>query len=54
MAIRAIVILIIMGVEMYVHTHKYRYGLEMYVCMVITYSRVWINRVRLPTLLVVG
>ena len=26
----------------------------MYVCMVITYSRVWINRVRLPTLLVVS
>ena len=24
----------------------------MYVCMVITYSRVWINRVRLPILLV--
>ena len=23
-------------------------------CMVITYSRVWINRVRLPTLLVVS
>ena len=23
----------------------------MYVCMVITYSRVWINRVRLPILL---
>ena len=26
----------------------------MYVCMVITYSRVWINRVRLPILLVVN
>ena len=26
----------------------------MYVCMVITYSRVWINRVRLPILLVVS
>ena len=26
----------------------------MYVCMVITYSRVWINLVRLPTLLVVS
>ena len=25
-----------------------------YVCMVITYSRVWINRVRLPILLVVS
>ena len=25
----------------------------MYVCMVITFSRVWINRVRLPILLVV-
>ena len=25
----------------------------MYVCMVITYSRVWIDRVRLPILLVV-
>ena len=28
--------------------------LRMYVCMVITYSRVWINRVRLPILLVVS
>ena len=27
---------------------------SMYVCMVITYSRVWINRVRLPILLVVS
>ena len=27
---------------------------NMYVCMVITYSRVWINRVRLPVLLVVS
>ena len=26
----------------------------MYVCMVITYSRVWINRVRLPILLEVS
>ena len=26
----------------------------MYVCMVITYSRIWINRVRLPILLVVS
>ena len=26
----------------------------MYLCMVITYSRVWINRVRLPILLVVS
>ena len=26
----------------------------MYVCKVITYSRVWINRVRLPILLVVS
>ena len=26
----------------------------MYVCMIITYSRVWINRVRLPILLVVS
>ena len=26
----------------------------MYVCIVITYSRVWINRVRLPILLVVS
>ena len=26
----------------------------MYVCMVITYSRVWINQVRLPILLVVS
>ena len=26
----------------------------MYVCMFITYSRVWINRVRLPVLLVVS
>ena len=26
----------------------------MYICMVITYSRVWINRVRLPILLVVS
>ena len=26
----------------------------MYVCMVITYSRLWINRVRLPILLVVS
>ena len=26
----------------------------MYVCMVIAYSRVWINRVRLPILLVVS
>ena len=25
-----------------------------YVCMIITYSRVWINRVRLPILLVVS
>ena len=28
--------------------------LRMYVCMVITYSRVWINRVRSPNLLVVS
>ena len=28
--------------------------LRKYVCMVITYSRVWINRVRLPILLVVS
>ena len=27
---------------------------RMYVCMVITYSRVWINRVRLPILLVIS
>ena len=27
---------------------------HMYVCMVITFSRVWINRIRLPTLLVVS
>ena len=27
---------------------------SVYVCMVITYSRVWINRVRLPILLVVS
>ena len=27
---------------------------SMYICMVITYSRVWINRVRLPILLVVS
>ena len=27
---------------------------SMYVCMVITHSRVWINRVRLPILLVVS
>ena len=27
---------------------------NMYVCVVITYSRVWINRVRLPILLVVS
>ena len=31
-----------------------RIVLGMYVCMVITYSRVWINRVRLPILLVVS
>ena len=30
------------------------YTVYMYVCMVITYSRVWINRVRLPILLVVS
>ena len=39
------------------HTHYwYEVGLlkaSAYVCMVITYSRVWINRVRLPILLVV-
>ena len=29
-------------------------GDSMYVCMVIAYSRVWINRVRLPILLVVS
>ena len=28
--------------------------IDMYVCMVITYSRVWINRVRLPIELVVS
>ena len=27
---------------------------SMYVCLVIAYSRVWINRVRLPILLVVS
>ena len=32
----------------------YRDDVCMYVCMVITYSRVWINRVRLPILLVVS
>ena len=37
------------------HTHFwYEVGMLMYVCMVITYSRVSINRVRLPTLLVVS
>ena len=30
------------------------YNVCMYVCMAITYSRVWINRVRLPILLVVS
>ena len=33
---------------------KFVRGVCMYVCMVITYSRVWINRVRLPILLVVS
>ena len=37
---------------------EHAYGMHaivcMYVCMVITYSRVWINRVRLPVLLVVS
>ena len=28
-------------------------SMRVYVCMVFTYSRVWINRVRLPILLVV-
>ena len=34
--------------------NKARQYLCMYVCMVITFSRVWINRVRLPILLVVN
>ena len=35
--------------------HEHRWTLScMYVCMVITYSGVWINRVRLPILLVVS
>ena len=32
----------------------YKTRKRQYVCMVITYSRVWINRVRLPILLVVS
>ena len=32
---------------------KYR-GMYVELCMIITYSRVWINRVRLPILLVVS
>ena len=42
------------------HTHTPKPGFGgrgheiMYVCMVITFSRVWINRVRLPILLVVS
>ena len=35
-------------------TSSRSYSVCMYVCMVITYSRVWINRVRLPILLVVS
>ena len=35
------------------HTH-YWYEVWMYVCIVITYSRVWIDRIRLPILLVVS
>ena len=37
-----------------VNNCREEYGPPMYVCMVITYSRVWINRVRLPILLVVS
>ena len=36
------------------HLHTQAESGIMYVCMVITYSRVWINRVRLPILLVVS
>ena len=32
----------------------YHFETFVYVCMVIAYSRVWINRVRLPILLVVS
>ena len=35
-------------------TNTYMSGCSKYVCMVITYSRVWINRVRLSILLVVS
>ena len=44
-------IYICMCVCMYVYVRIY---VCMYVCMVITYSRVWISRVRLPTLLLVS
>ena len=38
----------------YAHHRNCNRPLCMYVCMVITYSRVWINRVKLPILLVVN
>ena len=40
--------------ERFIRTGGGSRGVCMYVCMVITYSRVWINRVRLPILLVVS
>ena len=40
--------------ERFIFSVQLTMALCMYVCMVITYSRVWINRVRLPILLVVS
>ena len=41
--------------NMHVCSENIAFGIEFrYVCMVITFSRVWINRVRLPILLVVS
>ena len=43
----------ILDIKFVGRTSRGHTGVCMYVCMVITYSRVWINRVRLPILLVV-
>ena len=44
----------IVGEPLWDGEKKQKIAGSMYVCMVITYSRVWINRVRLPILLVVS
>ena len=45
---------VLFGLDPAPPSFRYAHPPERYVCMAITYSRVWINRVRLPILLVVS